>query len=47
MNDKLTQEVIIKEFFTSHPNQDIPHTQVIDWVVEEWKKRTDKVFERP
>jgi len=47
MNDNLTQEDIVKEFFTSHPNQNIPHPMVVDWVVEEWRKRTGKVFRDP
>lgn len=48
-NDKeqFTQGDIVKEFFISHPNMDIPHPMVVDWVVEEWKKRTGKVFRDP
>ena len=46
-NGKITQEDIVKEFFISHPNQDIPHPVVVDWVVAEWKKRCGKVFRDP
>lgn len=43
----LSQRDIVKEFFISHPNQDIPHPIVVDWAVAEWKKRTGKVFRDP
>ena len=46
-NDKITQKDLVKEFFISHPNQDIPHPVVVDWVVSEWKKRSGKVFRDP
>ena len=29
----LSQRDIVKEFFISHPNQDIPHPIVVDWAV--------------
>lgn len=38
---------LIMEFFKAHPNEDIKHPQVVDWVTEEWKKRTGKVFRDP
>lgn len=47
MKEDLTQEDIVKEFFIAHPNQDIPHPVVVDWVVSEWKARTGKVFRDP
>lgn len=31
----LTQEDIVKEFFTAHPKQDISHPAVVDWVGSE------------
>ena len=45
MKDNLTQEDIVKEFFTSHPNQSISHPMVVDWVVEEWKKERVRFLE--
>lgn len=35
------------EFFAKNPKQDIKHPEVVDWVTEEWKKRTGKVFRDP
>ena len=43
----MTQIDLIKEYFLSHPNKDIHHTEVVDWVVEQWKIRTGKVFRDP
>ena len=36
----MTQEEIIKEYFIANPNRDIKHPEVVDWVTEEYKKRT-------
>ncbi len=44
INNKITQESLIKEFYINNPNRDIPHKEIVDWVVEEWKKRTGEVF---
>lgn len=38
---------LIMEYFKAHPNKDIKHPQVVDWVVSEWKKRTGRVFRDP
>ncbi len=43
----MTQTDLIKEYFTSHPNKDIHHPEVVDWVVEQWKERTGQVFRDP
>lgn len=43
----MTQEEIIREYFISHPNQDIKHPEVVDWVTEEYKKRTGNVLRDP
>ena len=45
--EDITQQNIVKEFFLKHPNEDIKHPIVVDWVVSEWKKRTGKVFRDP
>ena len=44
---KLSQNDLIMEYFKAHPNKDIRHPEVVDWVVEEWKKRTGSVFRDP
>ena len=44
---KISQMDLVKEYFISHPNLDIPHPQVVDWVVSEWKIRTGEVFRDP
>jgi hypothetical protein len=42
-----TQLDLIMEFFRKHPNRDIHHPEVVDWVVAEYKKKTGKVFRDP
>lgn len=44
---KITQAEIIMEYFENHPNKEIPHPEVVDWVVSEYKKRTGNVFRDP
>ncbi|HOV89016.1 MAG TPA: HNH endonuclease [Candidatus Paceibacterota bacterium] len=50
-NDKkknnYVQKDLIVEFFRKNPNRDIKHPEVVDWVVETYKKRTGKVFRDP
>lgn len=43
----MTQLDLIKEYFMQHPNKDIKHPEVVDWVTEQWKKRTGNVFRDP
>lgn len=47
MLKKISQLDIIKEFFIQHPNRDIKHPEVVDWVTEEFKKRTGNIFRDP
>lgn len=35
------------EFFKQNPKRDIPHPEIVDWVTEQWKQRTDAVFRDP
>ena len=42
-----SQMEILREFFIDNPNRDIKHPEVVDWVTENWKKRTNKVFRDP
>jgi predicted restriction endonuclease len=43
----LSQMDLVKEYFTKHPNKNIEHPEIVDWVVAEWNKRTGKVFRDP
>ncbi|MHB9294977.1 hypothetical protein PilKf_00710 [Pillotina sp. SPG140] len=47
MKKEHTQEKLVMEFFEEHPNRDIKHPEAVDWVVQEWKKRTGTVFRDP
>lgn len=38
---------IVKEFFIQHQLRDISHSEVVDWVVREWKNRTGNTFRYP
>lgn len=46
-NENIIQKDLITEFFKKNPNRDIKHPEVVDWVVEIYKKRTGKVFRDP
>lgn len=45
--NQVVQSDLILEYFTNHPNRDIEHPEVVDWVVEEYRKRTGGVFRDP
>ena len=47
MNKDLSQQDLLIEYFKKHPNQDVPHPDVVDWVIEEYKKRTGQTFRDP
>lgn len=47
MSNKTTQIDLLKQFFTDNPLRDIPHPEVVDWVAEEYRKQTGKVFRDP
>ncbi|MBF2057958.1 MAG: HNH endonuclease [Cyanobacterium sp. T60_A2020_053] len=44
---KDTQADIVMEYFTNHPQKDIPHPEVVDWAVQQYEKRTGKKFRDP
>ena len=44
---KVTQKEIIKEYFATKPNADLPTAQIVAWVTEKYKKRTGKDFLDP
>ena len=43
----MSQIDFIREYFIKHPNKDIPHPEVVDYVTQEYKKQTGKVFRDP
>ncbi len=43
----MVQRDLIMEYFKSHAARDIKHPDVVDWVVAEYKRRTEKVFRDP
>ena len=44
---EISQLDLIMEYFKTHPNKDIPHPEVVDWLTNEYKKRTGKIFRDP
>lgn len=42
-----SQSDLLVEYFRAHPNVDIPHPEVVDWVTREFLKRTGRVFRDP
>ncbi|QKG29468.1 HNH endonuclease signature motif containing protein [Campylobacter sp. RM16187] len=38
---------LILEFFKANANKDISHPEAVDWLTNEWQKRTGKVFRDP
>lgn len=47
MKKQISQLEILKEYFLNNPLRNIPHPEVVDWAVEEYRKRTGKVFRDP
>ena len=45
--EEVSQMNLIMEYFKKHPGKEIPHPEIVDWVVAEFKKRTGKVFRDP
>ena len=44
---KITQLDLIRQFFKNNPNRNIPHPEIVDWLIKEWKQKTGKVFRDP
>ena len=44
---KITQMEIIMQYFKNHPNRDIRHPEIVDYVTEEYKKLTGSVLRDP
>ena len=47
MTKRITQTALVMEYFTMHPNRDIEHPEVVDWVTVEYRERTGNVFRDP
>jgi hypothetical protein len=45
--DDINQSNLIMEYFIKNPKKEIKHPEIVDWVTEEYKKRTGKVFRDP
>ena len=46
-DNNLVQVDLLIEFFKKNPDRDIKHPEVVDWVVDTYKKRTGKIFRDP
>jgi len=46
-NRSIIQKDLIVEFFKKNPGRDIKHPEVVDWVMETYKKRAGNVFRDP
>ncbi|MBI4896632.1 MAG: HNH endonuclease [Candidatus Aenigmarchaeota archaeon] len=47
MNDEETKQAdLIMEYFKKNPRKEIKHPEIVDWVVDEYKKRTDGLIFR-
>lgn len=44
---RITQTDIIKQYYIDHPNKDISHPEVVDYVTSKWKELTGQVFRDP
>ena len=40
---KITQHELVKEFYLKNPNRAIQHQEAVDWLTEEYKKRTGEL----
>lgn len=45
--EEVSQKSLVIEFFSSNPNREISHPEVVDWLTSEYYKRTGKVFRDP
>ena len=46
-SEEINQAKMIMEYFKKNPKREIRHPEIVDWVVEEYRKRTGKVFRDP
>ena len=43
----ISQADLLKEYYLKHPKRNIPHHEIVDWVTQEYTRRTGKVFRDP
>jgi len=46
-NEEMSQADLIMEYYKKHPKREIPHPEIVDWVIVEFNKRMGKVFRDP
>lgn len=46
-DEEISQRDLIMEFFQNNPKRDVAHPEVVDWVSEEFLKRTGRKFRDP
>lgn len=46
-SEETTQADMVMEYFKKNPQREIKHPEIVDWLVEEYKKRTGEVFRDP
>ncbi len=46
-SEETSQSDLIMEYFKKHPKKEIKHPEIVDWAVDEWKKRMGEVFRDP
>ena len=46
-SEETNQANLIMDYFKKNPKREIKHPEIVDWVVEEYKRRTGKVFRDP
>jgi len=44
---KQSQMEFLLEYYKKHPNKDVEHPEIVDWVTDEYKKRTGNIFRDP
>jgi predicted restriction endonuclease len=44
---EISQRDLLIEFFKNNPHRNIFHPEIVDWAMEEYKKRTGKIFRDP
>ncbi|MDE0526259.1 MAG: HNH endonuclease signature motif containing protein [Thaumarchaeota archaeon] len=47
MSSKTTQRDVVLEYYRGHPNRDIEHPEIVDWLTAEYPRRTGRVFRDP
>ncbi|MEK6868134.1 MAG: HNH endonuclease signature motif containing protein [Nanoarchaeota archaeon] len=45
--EEMSQQALIMEYYKKNTKREIPHPEIVDWAVTEFKKRTGNVFRDP